>query len=32
VSQEDFGQRFLLKLNIIPVIPSLIKKPLLGGS
>jgi len=31
VSQDDFGQRFQLKLNIIPVIPSLIKNPLFGG-
>lgn len=28
VSQDDFGKRFLLKLNIIPVIPPLIKGPL----
>jgi hypothetical protein len=32
VSQDAFGQRFLLKLNVIPVIPSLIKKPLFGGT
>jgi len=31
VSQDDFGKRFLLKLNIIPVINSLVKNPLLGG-
>jgi hypothetical protein len=30
VSQDNFGQRFQLKLNIIPVIPSLVKKPILG--
>jgi hypothetical protein len=30
VSQDAFGQRAQFKLNIIPVIPSLIKKPLLG--
>ena len=28
VSQDDFGKRFMLKLNIIPVIPPLIKGPL----
>jgi len=28
VSQDDFGKRALIKLNIIPVIPSLLKKPL----
>jgi len=28
VSQNDFGKRFMLKLNVIPVIPDLIKKPL----
>jgi hypothetical protein len=27
---EDFGQRFQFKLNIIPVIPSLVQKPILG--
>jgi len=31
VNQDAFGQRVLLKLNIIPVIQSLIKDPLLGG-
>ena len=31
VSQDDFGQRFLVKLNVIPVIQSLIQSPLLGG-
>jgi hypothetical protein len=30
VSQKDFGQRFQFKLNIIPVIPSLVQKPILG--
>lgn len=29
VDQDDYGPRFLLKLNIIPVIPALIKEPLL---
>jgi hypothetical protein len=29
-SQDEFGKRFLLKLNVIPVIPSLVKNPLLG--
>ena len=28
VSQDDFGKRALIKLNIIPVIPSLLKKSL----
>lgn len=28
VSQDDFGKRALIKLNIIPVIPSLLKEPL----
>jgi hypothetical protein len=32
VSQDDFGQRFMIKLNIIPVIPSLIKNPIFGGN
>jgi hypothetical protein len=31
VSQDDFGQRAQFKLNVIPVIPSLIKKPILGN-
>ena len=31
VSQDDFGTRFQLKLNIIPVIQSLVKKPIFGG-
>ena len=31
VSQDDFGQRAQIKLNVIPVIPALIRKPLLGG-
>jgi hypothetical protein len=31
VSQDDFGQRLLIKLNIIPVIQSLVKNPILGG-
>jgi len=32
VSQDDFGTRFQLKLNIIPVIPSLIKNSIFGGN
>ena len=32
VSQDTFGKRFLLKLAVIPVIPSLIKKPIFGGA
>jgi hypothetical protein len=31
VHQDVFGQRWLITLNVIPVIPSLIKRPLLGG-
>jgi hypothetical protein len=31
VSQDDFGQRLLIKLNVIPVIKSLISKPIFGG-
>ena len=31
VSQDDFGKRFLLKLNIIPVIAALIDNPIFGG-
>ncbi|MDG4608182.1 MAG: hypothetical protein P9C48_03530 [Defluviicoccus sp.] len=29
VNQEDYGSRFQIKLNIIPVIPALVKTPLL---
>jgi hypothetical protein len=32
VSQDDFGKRFLIKLNVIPVIDSLIKNPIFGGN
>jgi hypothetical protein len=32
VSQDAFGQRAQVKLNIIPVIPSLVKKAIFGGS
>jgi hypothetical protein len=28
VHEEDYGTRWQIKLNIIPVIPALIKKPL----
>ena len=28
VRQDDFGQDWQIKLNIIPVIPALVKKPL----
>lgn len=31
VSPDSFGQRAQIKLNVIPVIPSLVRKPLLGG-
>ena len=30
VSQDDFGQRFLIKLNVIPVIQGLVQKPIFG--
>ena len=31
VREDAFGQRALVKLSVIPVIPSLIRKPLFGG-
>jgi hypothetical protein len=31
VSQDDFGKRFLIKLNIIPVIGALVRSPIFGG-
>jgi hypothetical protein len=31
VSQDTFGQEAQIKLNLIPVIPSLIKHPIFGG-
>jgi hypothetical protein len=31
VSQDAFGQRAQIKLNIIPIIPSLVKHPIFGG-
>jgi len=31
VSQDDWGKRMNFKLNIIPVIPGLLKKPIFGG-
>jgi hypothetical protein len=31
VRQEAFGQRTTVKLSVIPVIPSLIHKPLFGA-
>jgi hypothetical protein len=31
LSQDDFGQQAQIKLNVIPVIPALLRKPLLGG-
>ncbi len=31
VSQNDFGRRFVIKLNVIPVIQGLVKKPIFGG-
>jgi hypothetical protein len=32
VSQDDFGKRFMIKLNVIPVIQGLINKPIFGGN
>jgi hypothetical protein len=32
VAQDDFGTRFQVKLNVIPVIASLIKNPIFGGN
>jgi len=31
VSQDDFGQRAQIKLNLIPVIPSLVENSIFGG-
>jgi hypothetical protein len=31
VSQDDFGQRAMIRLDVIPVIPPLIREPLFGG-
>jgi hypothetical protein len=31
VSQDDFGKRALIKLNIIPVISGLVQNPIFGG-
>jgi len=31
VSQDDFGWRGLIKVNIIPVIPGQIRNPIFGG-
>jgi hypothetical protein len=31
VSQKDYGKRFMMKLNVIPVIASLIQNPIFGG-
>ena len=32
VSQDDFGKRFMIKLNVIPVIGGLVKNPIFGGN
>jgi hypothetical protein len=32
VSQDDFGKRFLVKLNMIPVIQALVGSPIFGGN
>jgi hypothetical protein len=31
-SQDDFGKRFMIKLNVIPVIQGLVKNPIFGGN
>ena len=31
MSQDDFGQVAQIKLNVIPVMPSLVQKPIFGG-
>ena len=31
LSEDTYGQRAMVKLNITPVIPSLIRKPLFRG-
>jgi hypothetical protein len=32
VSEDLFGKRFMIKFNVIPVIQSLVKNPIFGGS
>ena len=32
VSEDDFGKRFMMKLNVLPVMQSLIKNPIFGGN
>jgi hypothetical protein len=32
VSEDDFGKRFMIKLNVIPVIQALINQPIFGGN
>jgi len=32
VSQDDFGKRFMIKFNVIPVIQGLVKNPIFGGN
>ena len=31
VTEDAYGQRAMVKLNVTPVIPSMIRKPLFGG-
>jgi hypothetical protein len=31
VSPDDFGQEAVIKLDVIPVIPSLVVQPIFGG-
>jgi hypothetical protein len=32
VSQDDFGKRFIVKINVIPVIQGFVQKPIFGGN
>jgi hypothetical protein len=32
VSEDDFGKRLMIKLNVIPVIQALVKNPIFGGN
>ena len=32
VSEDDFGKRFMIKFNVVPVMQSLVKNPIFGGN
>jgi len=32
VSEDDFGKRFMVRFNVIPVISALVKNPIFGGN